>query len=147
MKPHLVALLAAGLLTAADAPPRKGKDDRDRLQGTWNVVSLVQNGKAVPREAIKGATLIFEGDHYGLKGGKEEYRGSFKLNQRANPKQIDTTFVDVDDREKGRAQGIYKLEGDRLTICWREGGKGRPKAFTSEPDSGTRLIVVERVKP
>jgi uncharacterized protein (TIGR03067 family) len=63
-------------LTAGAAPPT---GDEARLQGTWKVVSLESDGQPAPAEATKGAELIFEGKHYALQGGAEQYRGTFRL--------------------------------------------------------------------
>ena len=41
--------------------------------------------------------------------------------------------------------GIYKFEGDRLTIAYRKGGP--PEQFESKPGSGVTLLVLERPKP
>jgi uncharacterized protein (TIGR03067 family) len=42
--------------------------------------------------------------------------------------------------------GVYKLEGDRLTIACRKGGP-RPEKFRSKPGSGVTLLVLQRAKP
>lgn len=147
MRSHLlVALMLSSAAVAADQPA-PGAKDQERLQGTWRVVALENEGKPVPAEAIKGATLTFTKDQYELKGGREEFRGRFKLHATQEPRGIDSTFVEADGKEKGVAVGIYKLEGDRLTICWRQGDKDRPREFGSKPESGLRLLVAERVKP
>jgi uncharacterized protein (TIGR03067 family) len=147
MKPHWVMILTAGFLTAADPPKSDAApSDKDRLQGTWSAVSMENNGKPAPPEAIKGAKLVFTGDQYTLKG-EESYQGTFTLDPTRKPKTIDTTFVEVEGGKKGTALGIYELEGDRLKICWRHGGKERPTEFATKPNSGLRLMVLKRDKP
>jgi uncharacterized protein (TIGR03067 family) len=105
---------------------------------------MESDGKPAPPDATKGASLIFEGNRYALKGGQEEFRGTFTLDPAMKPKAIDTTFVEEDGKERGKALGIYKLEGNRLTICWRQGGRERPTEFRTDPGSGLRMIVVQR---
>jgi uncharacterized protein (TIGR03067 family) len=144
MKRRLV--LAAAFVLVAAAPERPVRDDGDRVQGTWSVVSLVNNGKPAPKGSLKKQQLIFEGTHFALEGGKEEYRGTFRLHPKRSPPWIDTVFHDVDKKEKGRALGIYRLTGNELTIAWNENGKDRPRALESAPGSGVRLIVVRRPK-
>jgi uncharacterized protein (TIGR03067 family) len=41
-------------------------------------------------------------------------------------------------------QGIYKMDGDRLTVCLPHLGKARPKEFAARP--GFDLSVWKRVK-
>ena len=42
--------------------------------------------------------------------------------------------------------GIYKFDGDRLVVAYREGGP-RPDTFESNPGSGVTLLVLEKPKP
>jgi hypothetical protein len=44
-------------------------------------------------------------------------------------------------------KAIYRLEGDRLTVCAATPGKDYPKAFTAAKDLGTTIIVLAREKP
>lgn len=142
-------MTALWILIASVAPlltadvPGEDKSDRDRLQGTWKVVALVDDGKEVPATDIKGARLTFDGARFTFKGGKEDFRGTFKADARSKGGHIDTTFIAEDDKEKGKAQGIYELDGKRLRIAWHDGGT-RPKEFASKAGSGIRLIVLER---
>jgi len=140
----LTLILTVVLLLAAD-DRNADKGDRSRLQGSWEVVSLITEGKGVPPRSIKGAQLIFKGDHYEMKGGEEEFRGTFKLDESKTPRHIDTTYVDTENKEKGRALGIYELKGNRLRIAWTQ-NKERPTTFTSKPGSGVRVILVKRSK-
>jgi hypothetical protein len=42
--------------------------------------------------------------------------------------------------------GIYKLDGDELTICYRQWADPRPTEFRAEKDSGRSLMVLRRAK-
>ena len=143
MKLLLPSALRAGLCLAADAPQEAAKNDLESLQGTWSVVTLENDGTPSPPESVKGSTFVVKGDRYTLKGGQDTFRGTLKLDPTKKPKALDATFVDDDGKDKGKAQGIYELDGDRLRICWREGDK-RPAEFASKPGSGARLIVLKR---
>jgi uncharacterized protein (TIGR03067 family) len=50
----------------------------------------------------------------------------------------------VEARGGGKMMGIYKLEGDTLTICYRDQGRGRPAGFTKD---GQWVLVLKRKKP
>ena len=49
-----------------------------------------------------------------------------------------------------RAEGIYSLNNDKLTICWHEwsleSGTTRPTDFTAKPNSNRILLVLQRKK-
>jgi uncharacterized protein (TIGR03067 family) len=142
MKARYMLVAFATLTLALDA--EEGKDDQKNLQGTWKVKSLVNDGKEVPADKIKNARLTFDGNRYTLRGGEEDFRGTFKLDPEKKPKHIDTVFLAEDEKERGRAQGIYELDGKRLRICWSQGNDARPKEFASKSDTGTRLMVMEK---
>jgi hypothetical protein len=47
-------------------------------------------------------------------------------------------------KEKSPMLGIYQLEGERLTICYRESGLERPTKFDNEEQW---LLILRRQKP
>ena len=47
---------------------------------------------------------------------------------------------------EGELLGIYKLDGDRLTLAYHQ-GEPRPEKFESKPGSGVTLLVLEKKKP
>jgi hypothetical protein len=55
-------------------------------------------------------------------------------------------IYNVEARESSTFRGIYKLDGDTLTICSANPGKARPTAFESREESNVNLSVLRRVK-
>ena len=51
----------------------------------------------------------------------------------------------VDDKDVSEV-GIYKLDGDVLTMCFAAPGEPRPMAFTTGEESKNWVIVLKRVK-
>jgi uncharacterized protein (TIGR03067 family) len=85
-----------------------------------------------------GDKLTIKGDQWILTPGAT---ASIKIDGSKDPKWIDLTFP----RGTGTASpGIYKLEGDMLTICRVLAGKERPKEFKSA-EVGSNLVVYKRV--
>ena len=139
-----ICFLTALVCVTVSAARGDDKEDRQQLQGTWKVVSMISDGKSAAADKIKTARLTFDGDRYSLKGGDEDFRGTFKLDASKNPKQIDTTFVGEDNKEKGKARGIYELDGKRLRVSWAHDKGTRPTNFSARSGTEERVMILER---
>ena len=78
--------------------------------------------------------------------GKEIDEARFKIDPTKKPKTID--LVDAKEKNGKTAPGIYKLEGDELTLCWNATDSDRPTEFTKVRKTGLdmRLLVLKREK-
>jgi uncharacterized protein (TIGR03067 family) len=116
------------------------EDDRKMIEGTWALVEAELGGQKLP-ESIKGTRLI-------LTEGRYEYqndRGEYKLYPAAEIKAMD--IVGIEGPNKGKSfLAIYKLEGDRLKICYDLTGKMRPTKFKTEAGTRQFLAVYQREK-
>ena len=70
-----------------------------------------------------------------------------KIGPSKKPKTLDMTITD--GPQKGMTyHAIYKLEGDKLTICRHvEPCKDRPTELVTKPNSGLMIVVWKRAKP
>jgi uncharacterized protein (TIGR03067 family) len=134
MKLKVLALLAvAGLLLAADAP----KDEAEKIQGIWKVVSAEDSGRKASEESIKDLKWTITKDAITYKVGSKTTRWTYKLDPTKKPKWIDLT---EGDRTR---PAIYDLDGDTLKVCFGEGSqKERPTAFESKPNSPNDVLIV-----
>jgi len=114
------------------------------LQGTWQLISAIKDGKQTPDENVRKIRVIIkDGKHSVYFGDEMIVKGiSFVVDPTKNPKASTDTLPDG-----RRIEGIYRLEGDTLTTCVAEAGKPRPLQFESNPESGHTLRVFNRVKP
>ncbi len=127
------------LQAAAEQQPQE-KKDQDRIQGTWVVQSLTDNGKAMPAEEARSIKLTFSDERVTIQLKDESKQGTFKLDPGKKPREIDITVA----RENKRGLGIYKFEDDTLTLAVVDSDRGRPKAFASEAGSQVALVVLKR---
>jgi uncharacterized protein (TIGR03067 family) len=141
-----VYLAVLCLLAAQDPKPETVKAEVARHQGTWRVVSSVREGKEAPQDVARSIERVVEGDRVVWKREGKNFAGTkVVLDPTRSPKTIDVIPEGGPNRDK-RVLGIYKLEGDTLTICMAEPDKDRPKSFEAPEGSGFMLMKFERQK-
>jgi uncharacterized protein (TIGR03067 family) len=148
LPPIAVALLTV-TLGAVAAPDKEKKDDKDgvkKMEGEWKVTAWEQGGNSLPAEALEGSTWTVRGDKYTFVMGPNTEEGTFKLDPAKKPATIDLDIATGNC--KGNAQvGIYKVDGDTITICLnRPGATGRPTEFKSTEDGDTFIVATLKRK-
>jgi uncharacterized protein (TIGR03067 family) len=146
MKAQLLMIATLALLLAAcnrqePAAPAP-KTDLDRFQGTWNLVSAAQDGKALDQDKVKQTTIVFKGDTFRFHGSAEyatSKEGTIKLDENKTPKEMDAIST-----EKETMLGIYALEENGYKVCFAPAGKPRPTEFSSAPGNGYILQSWQR---
>ena len=117
--------------------------DLDRLQGTWHVTSIEADGQTLAAAASDGAKIVIKGSLFISLSMGATYEGTVDIHQTRKPKSLDLVFTA--GPEKGnRNLGIYKLDGDRWTLCLATRGSTRPKTFATKPGTGFALEMLER---
>jgi uncharacterized protein (TIGR03067 family) len=125
--------------------------DLREIQGDWDMVDWSKEIKEGPRSrqrrgpsvilaAIPRKTVHIVG--YRLKIYRQvevEERWAVRLASVGSPRGLDIT-----EAEGRKSLGIYRLEGDVLTICYTDPGKGRPTEFSNKEQW---LLVLKRKKP
>jgi uncharacterized protein (TIGR03067 family) len=150
-------LIACGWLLGADFLKQQAvRRERGRLVGTWVVTSAKVNGKPFPRP--RGKKVIFAGEemkHETDAGGFAEL--TYRVNVEHVPAKIDILSRERDKSGKQRviSRGIYRLDGDVLTLCvgpsefdlgfperpGEKPGEKRPASFEATPSV---LLILRR---
>jgi uncharacterized protein (TIGR03067 family) len=108
------------------------------LEGTWASRSLEVDGAKMPTAALGESHLLIDGDRFRMESPAANYEGIFDIDIEQTPHTIDIDFVDGPEAGN-RSEGIFELDGDRLTICLGFAGESRPKAFKTARGSGHAL--------
>ena len=142
----MVVLTALASTSIADDAAEK---ESKGLEGTWKFVSLKTDGQEAPKEVIEKWRWVLRGKEITCGDPvHNETKSSFRINPTKTPKTIDITGMD--EKGKGKSlRGIYRLEGQRLTVCLperkqAEEGRKRPEDF--DGGQGMSLFVLERIK-
>ncbi|MHB1561055.1 MAG: thioredoxin-like domain-containing protein, partial [Isosphaeraceae bacterium] len=124
----------------APAAPREAiRREMLRLKGTWTTEADVQetvNGVPAPPRKVKVTWSI---DRDTITQSTEEFAEwtyRYSLNPDQAPGTIDLQLLNLSIDLKG----LYKLDGDTLTLCY---GEERPKDLASpaNPEAGMRLVL------
>jgi uncharacterized protein (TIGR03067 family) len=132
----------------ANVDPKTKADELAALGGTWVYERMVVEGKEIPVAQMSKSHIVISGDSmvreiYSADGQQlTPMRSTIWIDPTVIPKQLD------DDQSgplgKRRRPAIYRLEGDRLTLCWNNSGTERPTDFDSPAGSSLVLSVLRR---
>jgi uncharacterized protein (TIGR03067 family) len=131
----------------AAAPPAD-KDRESELSGRWLVTGMETNGESVrPADwdetawSFRGRTAVVTMRSLGA--GHPERDAEFGYVTDAGQQPAQLTLKAADPR--AGYNGIYKLEGNALIICWRVGGQSpRPREFKTRWNDGGTLVTLRR---
>lgn len=127
-------------LLGGAAVSQEAKKGTPELQGTWKVIAHITSEETydvpanIPRWVIKGDKVRYGG----------ETLGTLTVDTGNMPKTIDLHFADG----KQTYEGIYKIDGDTLTICVNRasaGVKERPLDFAGESKEDRQLLVLQKL--
>jgi uncharacterized protein (TIGR03067 family) len=113
--------------------------------GKWQMVEGELAGKPFPPRAAQSIALTIDGEKYLVTTGEGEDRGTVRYVPGEKPSAMDITGTIGPNKGK-TFLAIYKLEGDKLVVCYDLAGKARPKEFKTEPKSALFLATYRKVK-
>jgi uncharacterized protein (TIGR03067 family) len=124
-----------------DEPAR---NELKRHQGTWVATSSTYDGQKAPEEVVRTIKRIVTDDRVVWERDGRRFAGSkIALDSTREPATIDV-IPDGGPNRGERILGIYKLQGDTLTICMARPGQPRPKEFQARKGSDYTLQAFQR---
>jgi uncharacterized protein (TIGR03067 family) len=147
MRKALLGVLVIGLLIAADDKSKgddksKADDPKDKLKGTWTIVSMERDGQKAPEDQVKGQTLTFEGDKMTIKRDNDTKMATYKIDASQKPAHLDVTPSDGPEKDK-TLKMIYQIDGDTLKVGGDKNENGeRPKTF----ETAGMIVTMKREK-
>jgi len=135
------------------------KSDLDRMQGCWEIASLVEKGDRATKAELETMFVVIEKDTFttydmgevGIMFFKNWYLPTFdavvqyriKLDPTKTPKAID--FTHLAEKEKDKTEpGIYAFEKDSLKLVLDEDKKGRPTVFEGKETASYSVMVLKK---
>lgn len=138
----VITLFPCSALAAADAGYQE-------LQGAWQVVELVDNGRTIAPAAISGwlpsggrlelvdNTIVFTSPQDGKRHARV-----FSIDATTYPRQLN-----VMDQNQVSGHGIYRIDDGRLVVCLAPPQEApRPTDFSAREGSRHVLMVLARPK-
>ncbi|MGF1581526.1 MAG: TIGR03067 domain-containing protein [Gemmataceae bacterium] len=142
---RILVIGGLGFILVHSNLPRGAQNKTESLEGVWKVLSIKENGMALPKSEIADLKLTVVGKVLVMNKGKTRlYDGLYVRDNSKKPKTLDVTFTMA--KKKIQWIGIYRLEDETLTVCGVPKGKKRPTDFTSKKGSARQLAVYKRVK-
>jgi uncharacterized protein (TIGR03067 family) len=139
----IAALLLVVAASPADTPKDEdAKKDVEKFQGKWTVVSIEEDGKLEPADEVAKFEVTFKDNLFTVKIKDASHKElTIKVDPTQKPAAID---LSPKDPKEPTVLGIYKWEGEMLTICGTDQSKDRPKEFSS--GKGITVLVLKRAK-
>jgi uncharacterized protein (TIGR03067 family) len=146
MEMRVMVLLSIGIIVQGDIPKPDSDTLTTSIQGAFVPISLQSGEPSLEwfEQIEKSGVVVITKDQITIKGEGDPLILKYRSNSSKNPKELDL----VED-PKTITQGIYKLNGDVLTICLaKTPSKPRPSEFKAKPglENGQWLMVLKRKK-
>ncbi len=123
---------------------KRAKENLAHWQGTFELISIVDDGKTTADDSLKSRKLTVEGVNYHFENGAFHEHGSYKFDLTQQPKHLDIVVGDGPDKGKVYL-AAFDADEKQVTICFEKKNEKRPAKLTGAAGSGMILEVWQRV--
>jgi uncharacterized protein (TIGR03067 family) len=134
-------LLVLGIIALAGLA-KSQEGEGGSLRGAWEVTRFGEG----PAPQGKLAVTFSDGKAAWSLDGRVFVEHAVTLDPGRNPRAIDLSLTD-NSGKIATQQGIYRIDGDSVTVCMMTGPGRRPTEFKADKGTGNSLIVLKRHKP
>jgi len=117
--------------------------EKEKFRGTWRVTKIVTAGKTMEGDELDGQAMVLDfainGDVTVKRTGATSDSAKWVINPAATPRTIDIT-----NREGKLEKGIFRFDGNTLTICFASPGGDRPTRFDAPEGFSGGLLVMTK---
>jgi len=136
--------IALASFVAAPVSPDPIKQAQESFQGEWKMVDFISGGEAEGKDLKADSKITVKDDTMLIRFRGNDTKANFTLNPKTDPPTIDFKYQTRNGESLHK--GIYKLEEDKLTICFGLNGADRPTEFKSPEKTRIAMFILERVK-
>jgi len=119
--------------------------DLKALEGTWVLDAATMDGRD-HTENFAGMKLTLKGNQFAIDFAENSDKGTFTIDGSKSPKWIDIKTGENGPFKGKTLPGIYKLDGDKLTLCCHADAKTRPEEFEAKAKTRNMLLTYKREK-
>jgi len=128
------------MIAAQDPKAEDPKVAQAAFQGEWKLTTWAKLGREFPKEKLAESKVVVKGDAMSMTLDEQTTDMTFTLDPKADPPALDFRAAG----NKRVIRGIFKLEKDKITICFGIENSQRPTEFKATRDNS--IMVIERVK-
>jgi uncharacterized protein (TIGR03067 family) len=139
----IVVCLTVGWLAAAEPDKKAVEEALKKLAGDWECTAAEFREEKAPEVSYKTLTMTIKDATFKVSfEGKVIDEGTVKVDPTKDPK---TMSLHSSKTKQPRCYAIYKLDGDKLTICY-DARNEPPKEFATKKGTFLELQTYQRKK-